>query len=80
MEYVEIFSPVVNHSSIRVLLAMVAHFHMELEQMDVETTFLHGKLGKTIYMKQPIGYVKKGDEQKVCLLKDTCSTSPASKT
>jgi len=58
----------VKHSLIRVLLVMVAHFDMELEQMDVKTTFLHGKQDETIYMKQPIGFVKKGDEQKVCLL------------
>ena len=45
---------------------MITHFEMELEQMDVKTTFLHGKLNETIYMKQPtIGFVKKGDEYKV---------------
>jgi len=36
--------------------------------MDVKSTFLHGKLDETIYMKQPIGFVKKDNEQKVCLL------------
>ena len=37
--------------------------------MDVKTTFLHGKLNETIYMKQPtIGFVKKGDEYKVWVL------------
>jgi len=29
--FVEIFSPMVKHSSIRVILAMVAHFDMELK-------------------------------------------------
>ena len=31
-----IFSPVVKHTSIRVLLAFVAQFDMELEQVDVK--------------------------------------------
>lgn len=47
---------------------MVAHFDLELKQMNFKTTFLHGKLGETIYMKLPIGFVKKGDELKECLL------------
>lgn len=38
----EVLSPVVKESSIRVLLAMVALFDLELEQLDVKTAFLHG--------------------------------------
>jgi len=40
----EIFSHVVRHTSIRVLLAFVALFDLELEQLDVNTSFLHGEL------------------------------------
>ena len=36
------FSPVVKHSFIRILLAIVVQFDLELEQMDVKITFLHG--------------------------------------
>ncbi|KAL6322651.1 hypothetical protein AAG906_015337 [Vitis piasezkii] len=32
---------------------MVAHFDMELEQMDVKTMFFYGEIEKTIYMRQP---------------------------
>ncbi|GJR18072.1 retrovirus-related pol polyprotein from transposon TNT 1-94 [Tanacetum coccineum] len=38
----DIFSPVVRHTSIRVLLSLVAHHDLELEQLDVNTAFLHG--------------------------------------
>ena len=64
----EVFSPVMKHSSISLLLAMVALFDLELEQLDVKTAFLHGELEETIYMHQPKGYVIQGKEDHVCLL------------
>ena len=42
----------------------------ELYQMDVKTTFLNGELDEEIYMDQPIGFVTKGQEHKVCKLSD----------
>ena len=42
VDYDEIFSPVVKHASIRIVLGLVTHFDMQLEQMDVKATFLHG--------------------------------------
>jgi len=39
IDYNDVFSPVVKHKSIRILLAMVAKFDLELEQMDVKTIF-----------------------------------------
>ena len=56
IDYNEVFSPVVKHSSIRILLALVAQFNMELVQMDVKTTFLHGDLEEEIYITQPNGF------------------------
>lgn len=67
--YNEIFAPVVKHVSIRIMLSFVVNFDAELEQMDVKTTFLHRNLDETIYMEQPEGFIKKGDEGKVCVLK-----------
>ncbi|KAK4400829.1 Retrovirus-related Pol polyprotein from transposon TNT 1-94 [Sesamum angolense] len=42
IDYDEIFSPVVRHTSIGAVLALVASRDLHLEQMDVKTTFLHG--------------------------------------
>jgi len=67
IDYNEIFSPVVKHCTIRILMAIVNQFNLELEQMDVKTAFLHGDLEETIYMEQPEGFVE--DKSKVCLLK-----------
>ena len=45
-----------NIPSIRILLALVAQFNMELVQMDVKTAFLHGDLEEEIYITQPDGF------------------------
>ncbi|GJU80579.1 retrotransposon protein, putative, ty1-copia subclass [Tanacetum coccineum] len=66
IDYNEVFSLVVRHTSIRVILAVTACKDYELEQLDVKTTFLHGNLEEVIYMRQPPGY-EQGN--KVCLLK-----------
>ena len=50
IDYNEVFSPVVKHSSIRILLALVAQMNLELIQLDVKTAFLHGNLEEEIYM------------------------------
>ena len=68
VDYNEIFSPVVRHTSIRVLLALVAALDMELEQLDVKTAFLHGHLEVEIYMDQPDGFVESGKDTWVCRL------------
>ena len=69
VDYDEIFSPVVRHTSIRTVLALVAHSDMQLEQMDVKTAFLHGDLEEQIYMVQPEGFSQPGQEHLVCNLK-----------
>ena len=56
-------------ASVRLILAIVANLNLELYQMDVKTAFLNGELDEEIYMDQPIGFVTKGQEQKVCKLK-----------
>ena len=71
IDYDETFSPVAMIKSIRILLAIAAHMDLEVWQMDVKTAFLHGYLekGRDIYMQQPQGYVKKGEEHLVWKLK-----------
>ena len=56
-------------SSIRMLLAIVIQFDLELEHMNVKTVFPHGELEEKIYMKQPEGYIQEGKENNVCFLK-----------
>ncbi len=55
--------------AVRSVLALVAHYDMALEQMDLKTTFLHGDLKEQIYMEQPEGFSQPGQEHLVCKLK-----------
>ncbi|GMP36216.1 hypothetical protein CsSME_00008418 [Camellia sinensis var. sinensis] len=68
IDYNEVFSPVVKHTSIRILLALVAQFDLELAQLDVKTAFLHGDLEDEIYMSQPDGFKIAGKENWACKL------------
>ncbi|GJY62524.1 melanoma-associated antigen 8 isoform X1 [Tanacetum coccineum] len=52
----EVFSLVVRHTSIRIILALTVCKDYELEQLDVKTAFLHGNVKEVIYMRQPPGY------------------------
>uniref|UniRef100_A0A2N9FRN5 CCHC-type domain-containing protein n=1 Tax=Fagus sylvatica TaxID=28930 RepID=A0A2N9FRN5_FAGSY len=69
IDYDEVFSPVVRHTSIRAVLALVADQDLELEQLDVKTAFLHGNLEEEIFMEQPEGFKQPGTENLVCRLK-----------
>ena len=69
IDYNEIFSPVVKHSSIRILLALVAQYELDLNQLDVKIAFLHGDLDEEIYMSQLTGFKTVGKEDMLCKLK-----------
>uniref|UniRef100_A0A2N9EIR8 CCHC-type domain-containing protein n=1 Tax=Fagus sylvatica TaxID=28930 RepID=A0A2N9EIR8_FAGSY len=67
IDYDEVFSPVVRHTSIRAVLTLVANQDLELEQLDVKTAFLHGNLEEEIFMEQPEGF-KQPDGSYIFLL------------
>jgi hypothetical protein len=69
IDYDEVFSPVVRHTSIRAVLALVTHQNLELEQLDVKTAFLHGNLEEEIFMVQLEGFKQPGTKNLVCRLK-----------
>ena len=69
IDYMETFSPVSRKDSLRVIMALVAHFHLELYHMDVKTVYLNGGLEEEVYMKQPEGFSSSAGEHLVCKLK-----------
>ena len=52
IDYSKIFSPVVRHTSIWILLSIVVVQDLKLEQMDVKMAFFHENLEEKIYMEQ----------------------------
>ena len=58
VDYQEMFAPTVHRESLRMFLAMVTSYNMELHQMNVKAAYLSGELeceGENIYMHIPEG-------------------------
>jgi hypothetical protein len=56
IDYHETFSPILTKDSFRIIMALVAHFDLELHQMDVMTTLLNGELAENVFKAQPKGF------------------------
>ncbi|CAI7852422.1 unnamed protein product [Closterium sp. NIES-54] len=53
VHYNETFAPVAKSATVRTLLALAGALNLEVEQLDVKTAFLYGRLKEEVYMKQP---------------------------
>lgn len=69
IDYSEVFAPVARWDTIRLILALAALKGWIVFQLDVKSAFLHGELTEAVYVEQPEGYVRKGEEHKVLKLK-----------
>ena len=50
-------------------MSVAATFELEIDKMDMKTTFPYGDLEEETYMKHPEGFTIKGKEELVCRLK-----------
>ncbi|GBM56888.1 Retrovirus-related Pol polyprotein from transposon TNT 1-94 [Araneus ventricosus] len=65
----ETFSPVINFSLIRFFFSLLVSLNgWNHTQCDIKGAYLYASLDKEVYMSQPPGFVKKGEESKVCKL------------
>ncbi|CAL1406644.1 unnamed protein product [Linum trigynum] len=55
--------------TIRTVPALAAQLELPVYQLDVKSTFLNGELEEEVYVEQPRGYEKKGEEDKVYRLR-----------
>ena len=69
VNYTEVFAIVARLDTIRLILALAAHNNWDIFQLDVKSAFLHGELSEEIYVQQPLGFEKKGEEDKVYKLR-----------
>lgn len=68
VDYVETFSPVVRHSTLRLLFALSVKLKLDITHLDVTTAFLNGELNENIFMQKPQGFHCE-DSSKVLKLK-----------
>ena len=59
-------------------MTLVAHYDLELHQMDVKIVFLNRDLEESVYMDQPMGFSVEGKEHIVCKLKKSIYSLKAS--
>jgi hypothetical protein len=64
----QLFSPVVHFESVQLIFALAALENMYSTGVDVHNAHLYGKLDEEIYMKQPEGFIARGQENKVIRL------------
>ena len=55
IDFEETFAPVARLTSLRILLAISAKLHLDVQQMDVETAFLNAQLEEEVYISIPEG-------------------------
>jgi hypothetical protein len=69
IDYNETFAAVAKLPSVRAVLANAASQGWEIHQIDVKNAYLNATLTEDVYMRPPPGYLKPGQEGKVCKLK-----------
>ena len=68
IDFKETSFPVSTKDSLRIIMAIVTHFDLELHQMDVRTIFLNEDLVEDVYMFQLTSFEEVGKENMVCKL------------
>ena len=68
-DYKNTFSLVSKKDFLRIIMALVAYYDLELHQINVKTDFLNGNLEEKVYMDQPKDFPIEGKEHMVCKLK-----------
>ena len=50
IDYVDVFSPVANQTTIPIALALAVHYDLELLQYDIKLAFVSSKIDRPVYM------------------------------
>jgi hypothetical protein len=75
IDFDEVFAPVAQMESIRLVLALATDEGWEVHHMDVKAAFLKGELTEEVYVQPPQGFVIAREEHKVLRLPSTLRTT-----
>ncbi|KAE8655248.1 hypothetical protein F3Y22_tig00117034pilonHSYRG01564 [Hibiscus syriacus] len=64
IDYDEVFAPVTRMETIHLLISQAAQFKWKFFQIYVKSAFFNGVLEEEVYVEQPPGYMKIGEEMK----------------
>ncbi|KAL3819930.1 hypothetical protein ACJIZ3_005835 [Penstemon smallii] len=68
VDFYETFSPVIKHTTIRLVISLAVSFNWPIRLLDVQNAFLHGELQEDVFMSQPPGYIHPQYPNHVCKL------------
>ncbi|XP_073363674.1 uncharacterized protein [Aegilops tauschii subsp. strangulata] len=68
MDFKEVFVLIAKMESVRLLIALAAQESWKIHHMDVNSAFLNGEIEGDVYVNQPPGFIKEGEEHKVLKL------------
>jgi hypothetical protein len=69
LDYDDTFAPIDKLNTIRVLISLATKHNWKIHQLDVKSAFPNGDLKEEVYLVQPEGFFKKGQENIVCRLR-----------
>lgn len=69
VDYTDTFSPVVRHTTLRLLFALSVQLNLDITHLDVTTAFLYGILEEDIYIQIPEGFSETVEKGQVLKLK-----------
>ena len=68
LDFGETFSPVIKHTTIRMIFSLAVILGWKMRQLDVKNAFLHGFLKEEVFMEQPPGFINEDLPNHVCKL------------
>ena len=73
LDFFETYAPTCKPETFRTLLAVAAQKDLHLGQMDVKSAYLHSAIEEEIYLEQPPGFVKRGENGETLVCKSNKS-------
>lgn len=65
IDFTDVYALVARLETVRLVVAIANSNGWSVHQMDVKSAFLNGPLEEEVFVSQPLGFIKKGQEMKV---------------